>query len=283
MSEVKTPLASPPVKKSNCDLLTWKDPAASGKVFGSIVGSLLLLNCGLPIWVTRDLLLTVFLVSALAEYTGKFATGQGFVTRFKPAYKNVVGKYADQYSGEAAKLIKEAEVKVQEVLYSKDIEQTLKVAGIAFIFYELTSFFSLWTLLLTATLVSFTAPVIYLGNKKQIDDAVVTYSKVAKDKLAELFEVLKEKAGPHLKTAEQKLGPVGSFIKSKVPVRTAGSTVGESPAATSATTATTSTSASTTLPSVPSTHPAASAKIGEEPITNPLSVDDIKKQAEAAL
>ncbi|KAG7711926.1 hypothetical protein KL930_004005 [Ogataea haglerorum] len=269
MSEAKTCCGGACVSKSGYDLLTWKDPSVSGKVFGSLVGSLLLLN-----QVTRPIILT-HLVSALGEYAGKLATGQGFVTRFRPAYKNVIGQYAEEYASHAANLIKTAELKLQELLYAKDIESTLKVAGVAYILYKLSSWFTLWTLLFTATLTAFSVPPLYLKNQKQIDDAIVTYTKVVKDKVAELLQLIKEKTGPALENAEKKLGPVGSFIRSKVPVRTAGSTVGETPAANS--TASTAESA----PSIPSAAPSAPTETGDDAITNPLA--DVKKQAEAAL
>ncbi|KAG7855397.1 hypothetical protein KL939_004572 [Ogataea angusta] len=275
MSEAKTCCGGACVSKSGYDLLTWKDPSVSGKVFGSLVGSLLLLKSVNLLSIVFYISAFVLAVSALGEYAGKLATGQGFVTRFRPEYKNVIGQYAEEYASHAANLIKNAELKLQEIVYSKDIDSTLKVAGVAYILYKLTSWFTLWTLLFTATLTAFSVPPVYLKNQRQIDDAIVTYTKVAKDKLAELLQLIKEKTGPALENAEKKLGPVGSFIRSKVPVRTAGSTVGDIPASNS--TASTAQSA----PSVPSAAPSASTETGDDAITNPLA--DVKKQAEAAL
>lgn len=123
--------------------------------------------------------------------------------------------------------MKKFEIEFQKLIYSANISNTLKAAGYSYVVYKLTTWFSIWTLVFTSVLVAFTVPPIYLKYQTEIDDAVVTYCKVAQDKAAEYQKIASEKATPYLKQAEIKLGPVGSFISSKLPVRTAGSTVGE--------------------------------------------------------
>lgn len=173
----------------------------------------------------------IFLAAAGAEYAGKLVTGQGFVTKYKPATKS----FADKLNKEALPLIADFNVKleseVQKIIYAHDLETTLKAAGISYILYKLTSWFSLYTLVITSVVLTFTAPAGYFHNKKQIDAAVHKYSECAKAKAGELYQVAHKSAAPHIETLIKKTGPVGSFISSKIPTRTAGSTVGASPTA----------------------------------------------------
>lgn len=55
---------------------------------------------------------------------------------------------------------------------------------------------------------------------------------MAKDKTAEYTKLAQDKAAPHVQTLVEKSGPVGAFVKSKLPTRTAGSTVGDDRSAT---------------------------------------------------
>lgn len=219
---------SGPTVQSNglCQLLTWKNPIATGKVFGSIVGVLVLLKINV-LSKLFYLAYIVFLVSAAAEYAGKLVTGEGFVTKYK-------GSKATSYSGfvddsvlpALSKGYKCLENKVQRIVFAQDIELTLKTAGVAYIASNLTSWFSLYTLVFAFVVLAFTVPPVYVSNKKDIDAAVAHYSKVAKEKSSELTDQAHTAIAPHLDTLVQKTGPVGQFVKSKFPTRTAGSTVG---------------------------------------------------------
>lgn len=238
---------SAPTTQSNsalCELLTWKNPAATGKVFGSIVAVLLLVKINIVNYVFYVAYLAL-LVSAAAEYVGKLVVGQGFVTKYRGTPK----EYARLFNNSVLPALSNAativESHVQSIVYAQDIEATLKAAGASYILYKLTSFFSLYTLLFATVVLAFSFPPLYQANKKEIDAAVAQYSALAKEKTSEYTAVAQKKIAPHLETLAKKTGPVGEFIQSKFPTRTAGSTVGTAPVAESA-------------PSVPSTSPLAS-------------------------
>ena len=74
--------------------------------------------------------------------------------------------------------------KVLIKLSSHDIETTLKAAGISYILYKLTSWFSLYTLIFIFVVLIFTVPVIYKTYKKEIDAAVADITKTIKTKSA---------------------------------------------------------------------------------------------------
>lgn len=156
-------------------------------------------------------------------------TGQGFVTKYKPSTKSYAAVFNKDLLPAVADFNIKFEAEVQKIIYAHDIETTLKAAGISYIIFKLTSWFSLYTLLVSSVVLTFTAPAAYFHNKKEVDAAVHKYTQCAKAKIDEYTKLAHKSAAPHIETLIKKTGPVGSFISSKIPTRTAGSTVGASP------------------------------------------------------
>lgn len=206
-------------------------------------------------------ILTV-LVSAAVEYAGKFVTGQGFVTKYKPTHASCAKRFNDEVLPLVAKATTKLEEEFQKIVYAHDIETTLKAAGISYVIYKLTSLISFFNLIATAVVLAFTIPGIYLQNKTEIDNIIAELTAQAKAQLSvaskkanEYTANAQEKAAPFVNDLVKKTGPVGSFIQSKFPTRTAGSTVGDSRASTFGTKADAPSTASTTgaskFPDVP--------------------------------
>ena len=213
---------------SSCDLLTWKNPIKTGKIFGAIV-------LGLVIFKTVNLFNIFFhlayiglLISAAAEYSGKLITGKGFLSGFKYPNKFSAKKFNDNVLPELARINVHLEESLNNIIYAHNIESTLKAAGFSYVLFKLTSWFSLYVLIFVSVILAFTVPFIYTTYKKEIDAAVSDVTKTVKSKTAEYSDKAHKAAGPHIDNLIKKTGPVGEFIKSKIPVRTAGSTVGES-------------------------------------------------------
>lgn len=214
-----------PSQTTLCSLVTWKDPATTGKVFGGIIAALILAKVNIFNHVFH-LLYLALLAAAAAEYLGRILTGQGFVKK----YAGTPNVRADTFRksvlpavGDAAEAV---EAEFHRVVYAQNIESTLKAAGVSYILYKLTSWFSLYSLIFATVLLTFSAPYVYQSNKKEVDAAVAQYTKLAKDKTLEYTALAQDKVAPHLETLAKKTGPVGSFIQSKLPTRTAGTTVG---------------------------------------------------------
>lgn len=199
-------------------------------------------------------------------------TGQGFVTKYKGSAKSYAQCFNTNVLPHVADFTEQLEAQFNKIVYAHDIESTLKAAGLSYILYKVTSWFSLYTLIVVSVVLAFSVPAVYFKNKKEIDAAVAQYSKLAKDKSGEYAKLAHAKAAPHIDTLVKKTGPVGNFISSKIPTRTAGSTVGdkhfEEPA--SATT-----SGASKFPDVPATTPATTSSFEEV-------VADAKAEAKAA-
>lgn len=117
------------------------------------------------------------------------------------------------------------EEQVQKLFYSFNVENTLKFAGITYVLYKITSILSVFTILVSATVLAFTFPKFYRTYEKEIDEAVAKLKAVLKQKSSEYSKIAQEKAAPVLKQVDEKLGPVSKFVKEQYKVRTAGSTV----------------------------------------------------------
>lgn len=214
-----------PSHSSVCALLTWKDPVATGKVFGSIVGALVLTKVNVFNHLFHVLYLAL-LAAAAAEYSGRVLTGQGFVTKYAGIPESKTDTFRNSVLPALADAAEAIEAGVHKVVYAQNIEATLKAAGVSYILYKLTSWFSLYSLIFATVILAFTGPFVYQSNKKEVDAAVAQYTKIAKEKTADYTKIAKEKVVPQLEALAKKTGPVGSFIQSKLPTRTAGTTVG---------------------------------------------------------
>ncbi|KAG0676263.1 hypothetical protein C6P40_001267 [Pichia californica] len=237
------------------NLLLWKDAKKSGITLLSILSFLLLIKYVNLISLFFRLSTFLLLISAIAEYTGKILTGTGFVTKFKPEkYKFSIGKIADYYAPHFVTILKKIEIKVEDLYTSVDIESTLKFGGISFLLYKLTSTFSIWSLIFFSTILSFSVPPIYLSNKEIIDKNIIKIVDLSKVKINETYKIVDEKFGPQINKIKDSTAPVLKLIQSKLPVRTAGTTVGETTkepisVATTSSAVPNSTSASSKIPS----------------------------------
>lgn len=212
-------------------LITWQDPAKTGKVFGSIVLTLLAFKVGNPINWFFHIAYIGLIIAAIAEYAGKLINGQGFVSKYKPpAHKNIAPRLKNEVFPALADAIGKGEDKFLRVVYAQDFECTLRAAAMLYLWYKLTSWFSLFTLIFIAVVGVFTVPAFYVRNKKEIDAVVSQYYRLIKNKTAEATSDIRKQVQPHLDNLAKKSGPLGNFVQLKFPTRTAGSTVGNNTA-----------------------------------------------------
>ncbi|GME96545.1 unnamed protein product [Ambrosiozyma monospora] len=194
--------------KSTCGLLTWKNPIESAKVFFGIIITLTLFKYVNVVSLVLYASTLVLAASAFAEFVGRKVTGQGLISKLRPQNTTYLGSFADTYASHFVKFVKNFELFLQDVIYSRDVETTAKFSALAFIFYKLTSWFSLWSLSVFFTVVLFTIPPLYLGNKTLIDDSAIKYSKLARDQAGIHYGKARTLAAPHLSKLDAKFAPV---------------------------------------------------------------------------
>lgn len=216
--------------KPEHSLLTWKDPQKTAKVFGISIATLLSLKyVNLINLFFRFAFITLF-ASAAAEYVGKVVTGTGFASRFRPAQANRLSKLASEYSPKFQSCAANFEKDVVGITFSADIEKTLKIAALSFVLYKITSWFSLYTILLSSLILTFTVPAVYVTYQKEIHQISEKYLSLAKSKAAEYKDIAIKESKPYISQVNAKLAPVTDKIGAYFPKnRTAGTTVGASP------------------------------------------------------
>jgi hypothetical protein len=265
-------------------LLTWKDPVKTGKVFGAIVAALVVLKSVNLLNLFFRLGSYVLISSAVAEYAGKFITGTGLVTRFRPAYSSCASSQGVKRLNALSQSLPALEEAIQKLVYAANIENTLKAGALFYILFKITAWLSLYKLIFAATISSFSLPAIYEQNQVQINAALSEYSALAREKAGEYSKTAQEKAAPYVKQVDEKLGPISSFIKQKYQVRTASTTVAAAadsiPEPTPAATTSGSKLTSETVESVKATNPfETTVEFPSVPETKPL-VDQVKEAAE---
>jgi hypothetical protein len=263
--------------KGSCNLLLWTDIKKSAISLGSILSALLLIKYVNLVSLFFHLSTFTLLGAALAEYSGKILTGTGFLTKFKPQEKGCVGNFADYYAPHFVTVLKKVELKTYALYTAANVENSIRAGIASFFLYKLTSTFSLWSLIFVLTILSFSVPLIYTKNKEIIDKNILKIVEILKEKFDEVLKITNEKLGPQFEKAKKIADPVWKTIESKLPVRTAGSTVASGTEVKSTATTTSS-----------STHEQSSIKKVSVATNEPTEVDfnklgeDLKKQAQNA-
>ncbi|WPK26003.1 hypothetical protein PUMCH_003346 [Australozyma saopauloensis] len=268
------PLARPPM--TTCQFFGWQYPLYTGKYLAVIVSVLLALKFNLATYFF-NLAYVSLLAAAAAEYSGQLLTGQGFVTKYLGAPQSYATCVKESVLPALGDLYATAEKRIIDIVYVADLEKTLKAAGVAYILHKVTAFVSVYALIWTGVVFMFSFPPFYQTYQDEIDAAVAKYSKVVSSAVHEKVACAKTKLGPMIDQLIEKTGPVGAFIQSKFPTRTAGSTVGESPAS-AHTKADASSSAAASEPATAFTSGA--AKFPEVPATELKStVADVEEKS----
>lgn len=211
-------------------LLTWKNPQKTAKVFGGLIGGLLLIRYVNLLNLFFRLLSILLFVSGAAEYVGKLITGQGFTTRLQPNTGGILPGLAEEYVPKLKPLAQKLQPKLCGIVFAHDVEATLKALFVAYLLYKITSWFSFYTLVFTAVVFAFTGPFVYSTYEKEINEAKEKYSLVAKNKAVEYRDLVHEQAKPYISQVHSKVSPYTLKLSGYLPKnRTAGSTVGASP------------------------------------------------------
>ncbi|GMG55863.1 unnamed protein product [Ambrosiozyma monospora] len=111
----------------SCALLTWKNPIASAKVFFGIIATLTLFKYVNVVSLVLYGSTLVLAASAFAEFVGKKVTGQGLISKLRPQNTTYLGSFADTYASHFVRFVKNFELFLQDVIYSRDVETTAKL------------------------------------------------------------------------------------------------------------------------------------------------------------
>lgn len=269
---------TPVEKKScgtSCDLLLWKNPVETGKVFGGLLVSLLILKTVNLATFFLKIFYTVLFVTGSVEFLSKLVLGQGLVTRYGVKdCPNTVGLIKPSID-HLLTVLPVYQAKVRKLVFAYQPKNNFKAAATLFVLHRCFSWFSVWTISLMSVISVFSLPLVYSIYKKEIDTAVDNGIQVAKVKTEEFTQLASEKSKPYLETLDSKLGPVSSFVKSQYhnanTVTAKSTTTGLAAQVPIEEETKGSATGASTFPNVPQTAP-----LGHE--TREVSVDELQSQ-----
>lgn len=254
--------------RTTSSLLSWTNPRASAQGLGAILASLIALKyldvSSLLLWG-----LAAWLVVASGAQFASQVVGLPSVRKLAgPAVQKAArGATVEYYAPHVVTIYKKYEQKALSLILVDDVQSSVK-AGLAFyVAYLVVSTLGLWNVFFFGTIVAFAFQPVYQSNKKVIDESV---EKVQKEVCAVYNGKVKPVVGQYVL-------PFWKTLESKLPVRTAGSTVGAETASSATTTGSEAAAASTATDAPPAATEVDFNALGEQ-----LKRDAEKATADAA-
>lgn len=194
-----------------CDLLLWKNPIETGKIFGAILLALLVLRNVNFITFFLRLFYTIFFITGSIEFGTQLFLGQGLITKYGiKDCPNTVGFLKPRIDALLKQLpVKQA--KMRGLVFAHSPKNTFKAAGITWLLHKFFSYFSVSTVLILSVISAFTLPIIYNNNRTTIDSALNHGVGVAHKHGKVVGGLVRQKADPLIK----KMGPISSKFTSK--------------------------------------------------------------------
>ncbi|AET39903.1 Rtn1p Ecym_5124 [Eremothecium cymbalariae DBVPG len=256
---------------ASCDLLLWKNPVQTGKVFGGLLFLLLVLKKVNLITFFLKVGYSILFVNSTVEFVSKLVLGQGLTTKYGvKECPNIVGMLRPKIE-EFLVQFPVYQAHVRRLVFAASPRQSFKAAGVLYVLHKLVSVLSLWTLVFIGVIATFTLPIVYKTYQKEIDGTVQQGVVLAKQKSIELQKIASEKAAPYMEQLDKRLGPVSQYLVPKGAAALGGSKSGSNasgpgPAATAPVSAgagaveepSMATTTSASFPSVPATDVSAS-------------------------
>ncbi|KAH0605877.1 uncharacterized protein H6S33_004334 [Morchella sextelata] len=239
------------------DLFTWKYPRATGFFFFSVISMITAFRfINVLRWVFKGAYL-LFASAALLEVAGKPFGAKGLVSSMRPRrYHTIPRESVEKLFNEAHDLLNFFVVEFQRVIFVENIFATIVAFVTTFAAYFLIKYMPFWSLLLTATITAFTAPLIYLQNQEFIDEKIRQGNELVNEQLNTGRELTVKYAGEAAARARSTAVDLSQKAQGY-----AQNVRGSSPAATSK--PSTTSTADKEFPSVPVHEPATNGHNGQ--------------------
>jgi hypothetical protein len=209
------------------ELLSWKNPRASGIALISTITSIFITRYidipRLALWLSWVVLGT----TVAAEVAGKFVLNAGLTSQIRPRqYFTLSRETLESLTGDVHELVNFFIIEVQRIVFVENVAASLAAAIFAFISYHLTKLVPYWGLAVISTVVAFVAPLVYVTNKELIDhhlknasdvvDAQTTQIKtVAQQQVDQVATIGKQYAGDYTGKVQDLLRNRGSSPKAE--------------------------------------------------------------------
>ncbi|CCE62350.1 hypothetical protein TPHA_0C01950 [Tetrapisispora phaffii CBS 4417] len=243
---------------TECDVLTWKNPIETGKLFGaSLLAILFIKNVNILTFLSKTLYLVFFTTGSIEFITNLLlGNGNGLVTKYGiQNCPNTVG-FIRPYVDEFLKQLPIKQAAMRKLVFAASPKNTLKAGALFWFLHKVFSLISFTNLLIIVDLIAFTLPIVYKSYQTEIDQVVKQIIEILQKNLEVAKKQACEKAKPTLQSLDKKLGPVSKLIKSKLNIDDKKNESESTAASSSAPAAATSGSE---FPSVPASQPISEA------------------------
>jgi len=189
------------------ELLSWRNPRASGIAYGSLV-SLIFLFRYLDVlrWTFKLAYLTLG-VTVAAEVAGKVLLSNGFATQLRPRkYYTVPRETLDKLIGDVHELINFFVIESQRIFFAENVYASAAVAFAAFLSYYLVKVVPYWGLAVIGTTVVFFAPLVYTSNQELIDNQLKQAGNLVNSQTAQLRSAAQKHTEQATHLTQQYLG-----------------------------------------------------------------------------
>ena len=195
-------------------ILSWRNPTETGILLAETLGLFLVLSS--PLSLRLFLKFSAYLIGllSLVELGSRSVSGKpkGLVTSYQPSrFLPFTDSFVHDVANYVAHIFSRATFGIQHLLDARDPSKGLKLAGAFYVTYILLCLLPLKSLILTAIILTFSLPPLYLQFKPEVDRVVSDlqaklqeHKKVASDKIY-------AKAGPHIEKAK-KFFPVAAAV-----------------------------------------------------------------------
>ncbi|KAG5371675.1 hypothetical protein CJU90_1732 [Yarrowia sp. C11] len=212
--ESATHPTAPVVSKSKLNfprVLTWIDPVASARSLVTILGLLYLAKYGNLFRLALRLSYWAIGLGVVTEFATGKATGQkhGLVSYYKPSsYIPLSEATVTRFSQVLGKNVVAAFDHVKGYLDADNLHSSFHAALFAWVLYHVTKVVSVWSLALTATVLAFAIPPVYLQFQEPIDQTIDVASEKVHEELCKVHKQIDAAAGPHIKTVKDQVAKV---------------------------------------------------------------------------
>ncbi|KAK6343218.1 hypothetical protein TWF730_010818 [Orbilia blumenaviensis] len=166
------------------DTFTWKYPRTTGLLFASSLAFFLLGHYVNILRYAFKAAYITFAATAAFEYLGRPTTGTGFMTQVRPAkYYTIPRENLEMVFAEIHEFLNFIVLEFQRVIFVENLTVTIASFVFSLIGYFLVKFMPIWSLLILADVLLFTAPLVYLQNQELIDSHIRQASAAANDQL----------------------------------------------------------------------------------------------------
>ncbi|TPX18908.1 uncharacterized protein E0L32_011386 [Thyridium curvatum] len=213
------------------ELLSWKNPRASGIAYASVVTLIFAVRYLDVLRWSLKLTYLALGVTVAAEVLGKTVLNTGLATQLRPRkYYTISKETLNSMIGDVHELINFFVIEAQRVLFAENVYASAAACVAAFLSYYLVKIVPYWGLALIATTTLFFVPLVYTSNQELIDHHLQQASDIVNSQTAQLREVASKHTSHATEITKQYMGDYTAKAQSMLRGHSAASDVTPKPA-----------------------------------------------------